>query len=231
MHPLSCFVFGQEVTLSWRNVTWPLRGRSAACHNYPPGPLTSSFGERKKKGACVSWSSQLGRVSQEEKTPVGRVFISPSAPFAWHGKTARHSSHRRSGSGLRLALSGSLCHSRVADSGPFGSQTWLGCLEEVESWWVWAKEHSCCNPPLQPHTLFQKTLLSPFNSLPFMSSGSGTSPQPRDSLNAGVITVRPARRRLILSSLMWNCCSRHLVSFSLHRQKVTVSKKDTVKTF
>lgn len=49
MHPLGCFVFGQEVTLSWRNVTWPLRGRSAACHNYPPGPLTSSFGEHEKK--------------------------------------------------------------------------------------------------------------------------------------------------------------------------------------
>lgn len=152
MHPVSCFVFGQEVTLSWRNVTRPLRGRSAACHNYPPGPLTSSFGEHKKKGASVSWSSWLGRVSQEGTTPVGRVFISPSAPFAWHGKTARHSSHRRSGSGLRLPLSGSLCHSRVADSGPFGSQTWLGCLEEVERWWLLAEEPSCCHPAAaQPH--------------------------------------------------------------------------------
>lgn len=122
---------------------------------------------KKKKGASVSWSSRLGRVSQEEKTPVGRVFISPSVPFAWHGKTARHSSHRRSGSGLRLPLSGSLCHSRVADSGPFGSQTWVGCLEEVQGWWVWLRNPAVVILKPHNHTLFQKTWPSPVNFLLF----------------------------------------------------------------
>ena len=61
----------------------PGMGGSAACHNYPLGPLTSTLGEKQEPvcpGALTTAFGQSG-MSQEGKNPVGKTFISPSAPL------------------------------------------------------------------------------------------------------------------------------------------------------
>lgn len=90
--------------LSWRNLTWP-QGGSAACHNYP---FTSTLG-RKKKSCLLElllcfWP--IRSVTGREESSWQNLY-QPISTTAWHGKTARHSSHRRSVSWLGLCLSGS----------------------------------------------------------------------------------------------------------------------------
>lgn len=73
----------------------------------PLGPHWGGGGGR----TCVSGSSYSdfvqSEVSHEEKTPVGKNLYQPISTTAWLRKAARHSTHRRSVSGLGLCLRGS----------------------------------------------------------------------------------------------------------------------------
>ncbi len=87
--------------------------------------------KKKKKKVLVSPAAITLLLANQEcqgkEESSWQKLYQPISTTAWHGKTARHSSHRRSVSWLSL-FKWVLCHFSVADSNPFGSQTWLGCL-------------------------------------------------------------------------------------------------------
>lgn len=82
---------------------------SAACHNYPPGPFTSTLGGERESLCLLElllWLWPIRSVTGREESSWQNLY-QPISTTAWHGKTARHSSHRRSVSWLSLCLSGS----------------------------------------------------------------------------------------------------------------------------
>lgn len=119
---------------------WPERG----CQQLVTIILQILWGPRWRRGG--GWHLQdlwlIISVTGSKESSWQNLY-QPISTTTWHGKTARHSSHRRSVSWLSLRLSGS-CHFTAADSNPFGSQTWLCCLvvglggwsKQIQSLWT-----------------------------------------------------------------------------------------------